>query len=69
MSYSMEELMNTGLISKTVIQYLKKYGESEFVFNIHLQDKYKTPEKLCAECLKQNKTIKELEPVFSQIKT
>ena len=69
MSYSMESLMNTGLIPKKTEEYLKKYGESELIFNIHLEDKYKSLENLCAECLRQNKTIRELEPSRSSIQT
>ena len=71
MELSMKENhSSTELLPKAIQKYLKKFGDSELtIFNVHLQDKYESLEKLCEECLKQNKTIRELEPARSKIET
>ena len=64
-----EEVLNDEFVPESIKEYCRKYGRSEIVFNIHLRDGYGSLENLCKECLKKGKTIRELEPFFSEIQT
>ena len=55
---------------KAIDEYKKRFGKLPSIpFNVHLRDKYDTYENLCLECIKQNKTIEQLEPIRAKIIT